>query len=121
MCDTKLSTIWLKACENYKIPNETATHWLNAIKSKYNTESHRIYHNLNILEKKCDFLLTLGASITYKNCLIFALCFQYYEFNLKTECSDANCKAFQDFYNESGIDDVSFLLVKFKYFLFYFS
>lgn len=108
MCDTKLTEFWLKACENRKIPLEIAKRWLQTIQTKYNTEPHRFYHNVNILEKKCDFLFSLGASVPiYSDYLIFAIFFQYFQFDLKSESGDDNCKAFQEFYNATGVNDVS--------------
>lgn len=109
MCDTILTGYWLKACENCKIPKNVADQWLKSIQQKYNSESHRIYHNRNILEMKFGFLSSLGSTITISDYLIFAIVFQYFHFDLKSESNVANCEAFEHFYNESGVNDVSYL------------
>lgn len=98
---------WYQSCENQKITKETAKIWLNKIQTKYNTESHRIYHNLKVLNKKCDFLLSLGSSVQFSDYLVFAIAFQYYHFEMNTDCSALNCTAFNEFYNASGIGNVS--------------
>lgn len=102
-----LEKLWFKSCENQKIPLESAELWLNKIQTKYNTEAHRIYHNLNILNKKCDFLLSFGSSVEFSDYLVFAIVFQYYNFDLKTDSLELNCTAFRDFCNKSGVDNVS--------------
>lgn len=99
--------LWYQSCENQKIPQETTKVWLNNIQKKYNTESHRIYHNFNVLNKKCDFLLSLGSSVQFSDYLVFAIVFQYYQFDLNTDCSAANCMIFREFYKSSGVDNVS--------------
>lgn len=99
--------VWHESCENQKIPPETAKTWWNNIQTKYNTESHRIYHNLNILNRKFEFLLSLGSSVHFDDYLVFAIAFQYYQFDLNTDCSASNCTAFREFYTASGVDNVS--------------
>lgn len=109
-----LEKLWYQSCENQKIPSETAKTWLSKIQTKYNTESHRIYHNLNVLNKKCDFLLSLGSSVQFSDYLIFAIVFQYYQFEMNTDCCALNCTAFHEFYNASGVDNVSCLTNRFN-------
>lgn len=99
--------LWYQSNENQKIPPDIAKRWLNLIQTKYNTEPHRIYHNLNVLNKKCEFLLSIESSIQLSDCLIFALVFQYYHFDLKSDCSERNCTAFREFITEAAIDNVS--------------
>lgn len=100
---------WLQSCDNQKIPPEIAKKWLKSIQTKYNTESNRIYHNFNVLIKKCDFFDSL-EKIGLVNCsdyLVFAIAFQYYHFDLKTNCNELNCIAFRELCNEAAINDVS--------------
>lgn len=101
---------WLKSCDNQKIPPEIAKNWLKSIQTKYNTEPNRIYHNFNVLLKKCDFLDSLNAVglVDFSDYLIFAIAFQYYHFDLKTDCSESNCNGFREFCNEAAANDVSF-------------
>lgn len=109
MSERKLSVCWSKACENCKIPLDVANRWLKTIDVKYGTEEHRFYHNIRMLDEKCEFLLSFGPAIVYSDCLIFAIFFQYYNFDWKSESSGikSNCTAFQEFYNEAAIQDVS--------------
>lgn len=107
MCDSGFQDSWTKACVHCKIPHDIAERWLNVIRTKYNTESHRFYHNSNILNEKCKFLLSLDSSVQFSDYLIFALAFQYYHFDLKSDCCELNCTAFRQFFEETGIDDVS--------------
>ncbi|XP_031620952.1 uncharacterized protein LOC116339297 [Contarinia nasturtii] len=104
-----LEEIWNQSCENQNIPQELAKTWLNNVKTKYSTESHRIYHNLNVLNKKCDLLRAFGQSVQYSDYLAFAIVFQYYNFDLKTDCSGTNCAAFREFYNAANIDNIKLL------------
>lgn len=100
---------WLQSCENQKVPPEVANRWLQCIQTKYNTESNRVYHNFTVLIKKCDFLdslATIGLA-NFSDYLIFAIAFQYYHFDLKSDCSESNCIAFHELCNEAAINDVS--------------
>lgn len=104
-----LDKFWFQACENQKIPHDTANRWLHTIQTKYNTESHRIYHNPNVLRKKLDFLNVIEESIDYSDYLVFAIVFQYYHFDLKSDCCDNNITAFREFCADAHINTVSSL------------
>lgn len=108
--------LWNQACENCKIPSYIAEHWLNRILQKYDTESQRSYHNSQILRTKSELILELNALNQVKSiaALVFAIFFQYYEFDVKSNCSDINCNAFRLFCNESNVDDVSTIQLKKK-------
>lgn len=103
-----LDKFWFQSCENQKISHEIANSWLQTIQTKYNTESHRIYHNLNVLTKKCDFLHSFGESLNHSDYLVYAIVFQYYHFDLKSDYSEKNCTAFREFCAEARVDNVSF-------------
>lgn len=103
---SSLDKLWYQSNENQKIAVDIAKRWLNSIQTKYNTESHRIYHNLNVLNKKCEFVLA-NVAVEYSDYLIFAIIFQYYHFDLKSDCSETNCTAFREFYTDAGVDNVS--------------
>lgn len=98
---------WIESCQNQKIPPNIANKWLQTIQTKYNTESHRIYHNFTVLSNKSKCLHSIAAIANVSDYLIFALAFQYYHFDLKINCTEQNCQAFREFYNESGVDNVS--------------
>lgn len=104
-----LEELWFQSCKNQNIPHETAKSLLHKIQSKFNNESHRIYHNLNVLNKKCNFLLSLKSSVQYSDYLVFAIFFQYYHFDLKTDCSEMNWKTFRELCKTAGIDNVSLI------------
>lgn len=106
---SSFENFWIKSCDNQKIPPELAKKWLKSIQTKYNTESNRIYHNFNVLTKKCDFLDSLNAIglVNFSDYLIFAIAFQYYHFDLKTDCSESNCNGFRELCNEAAVSDVS--------------
>lgn len=108
MSDSSLSELWFEVCGKQKIPQETAKRWLDTIETKYNRESHRFYHNANILNQKCDFIRSLDSSaIGIPDYLIFAIVFQYFHYDTKSECSEKNRNVFREFCTEAGIDDVS--------------
>lgn len=101
--------LWNRTCENCKIPPSVADHWLNRILQKYDTESQRSYHNSQILRTKSELILELDALSKLEpfDSLVFAIFFQYYEFDVKSNCSDKNCDAFRQFCDEANVDDVS--------------
>lgn len=106
---TSFEKYWLQSCDNRKIPPEIAKNWLKSIQTKYNTESNRIYHNFNVLIKKCDFLESLEkiGLVNFSDYLIFAIAFQYHHFDLKSNCNERNCIAFGELCNEAAVHDVS--------------
>lgn len=108
--------LWNRACENCKIPSSVAEHWLNRILQKYDTEIQRSYHNSQILRTKSELIHELHALNQIKSIavLVFAIFFQYYEFDVKSNCSDINCEAFRMFCNEANVDDVSTVWMKKK-------
>lgn len=106
--------LWFQSCVYEKILMETANAWFKRIQTKYSTESHRFYHNLNVINKKCDFLLSLRSDVQYSDYLVFAIVFQYFNFDLTTDCTESNITAFRDFYNSTGIDNVSCVHLCFK-------
>lgn len=101
--------LWNRMCEKRKISPSIAHHWLNRILQKYDTESHRSYHTSQILRTKCELIHELDALNQIKSIdsLAFAIFFQYYEFDVKSNCSDKNGDAFRQFYTEANVDDVS--------------
>lgn len=107
---SSLDKLWCQSTENQNIAPDIAKRWLHLIQTKYNSETHRIYHNLNVLTKKCEFLLSIGSSIKYSDYVVFAIVFQYYHFDLKTDCCEKNCTAFREFIIETGVENVSVVI-----------
>lgn len=100
--------IWFQSCENQQISHDIANKWLKSIQTKYNTESHRIYHNFNVLVKKLDFLKSIESLVDYSDFLIFAIVFQYYNFDVQNSDSrEKNQIAFREFCDEACNTNVS--------------
>jgi hypothetical protein len=99
----KMNTVWQEACNKYNVKPAIATGWWNKIDKKY-SEEHRFYHNQSqMLVEKAEFLHSDVSST-----IVFATIFQYFEFDVKKNCIEANCKAFKEFIIEAElVDDVS--------------
>lgn len=101
--------LWNRACEKCKIPSAVANYWLNRILQKYDTESQRCYHNSQILRSKSELIAELDATTPLESIdiLVFAMFFQYFEFDVKSNCCEKNCDAFRQFCDEANVTDVS--------------
>lgn len=99
---TNMEEIWKSACKKIQIPDSTAISWLAKIKARMSSDSGRIFHNWSdIVESKAPYLGNVNEL------LVFAVCFQYFEFDVKKGCAEENCKAFREFCSEAGYKDVS--------------
>lgn len=96
---------WNRACEKSSIPPEVANKWYQLIMTRYLDYGSRHYHNDKLLIFKINLLEPNVASH-----LVFAIFFQYFEFDVRDFGYAENCDAFNKFYMESGIDDVSYKL-----------
>ncbi|XP_037903750.1 uncharacterized protein LOC119647064 [Hermetia illucens] len=95
-----MEEIWKSACKKIQIPDSTATSWLAKIKARMSSDSGRIFHNWSdIVESKAPYLGNVNEL------LVFAVCFQYFEFDVKKGCAEENCKAFREFCSEAGYKD----------------
>lgn len=93
---------WNRACEQSAVPVEVASKWFHLIINRYLDYNSRHYHNDKLLIFKFDLLEPNVASH-----LVFAIFFQYYEFDVRDFGYVENCDAFNKFYVESGINNVS--------------
>lgn len=111
MCSIE-KEVWARACRNCGIEETVCNRWLEKILAKYDSEPERIYHNSQILRSKCEQILELDAEnqIPLSNSLAFAVFFQYYHFNVKSDCGDQNRDAFRSFCSEACLGDVSIYL-----------
>lgn len=92
---------WSNACLDAGIPSTIADLWLAKLIEHYNQTSERSYHNLKLLDFKFNLIESLG--IAASSCLSFALCFQYYEYNVRQDCLELNLTALRLFCNESKV------------------
>lgn len=97
-----LSDIWHRCCASSSIPEDIANKWLNLIMDRYYDHETRHYHNDKLLILRINLLEPNAASH-----LVFAIYFQYYEFDVTDYSFGESCDAFNKFYMESGINDVS--------------
>lgn len=98
-----MDLLFLNICKSLEIQEAIAKKWLDQIKSKMTSESQRHYHNWdNFIDSKYKFVENLENV-----CVILAIFFQYYEFDVRRNCVEENCRAFQEFAQESNLKDVS--------------
>lgn len=96
---------WDTVCQTLGIPIPVSTIWFEKLATNYN-QSNRYYHNTNILKCKLDALKDHGYQPIQSH-LIFAIFFQYYQFDVKRNCCTENCEAFRSFCRDAALDDVS--------------
>lgn len=96
-----LEAYWQRACDQTAIPLDISTKWFQQIITRHD-DTMRYYHNGNLLMFKISLV---DASVASH--LVFAIFFQYYEFDVRDFGYVENCDAFNKFYIESGIDNVS--------------
>lgn len=101
--------LWNNACRLANVPDDLATLWFEKIIAKY-TETWRHYHNEKMLKFKLNFVSQSDGGDNIQSSLIFAIFFQYYNYDVRIDCSEQNCSEFRKFFNESGGKDVSVLL-----------
>lgn len=99
--------MWRRACDHFNISSDVANRWHDQIKAQYNTEPFRAQHNLDLLDKKCEFLADMESVLLIPDFVVFTLAFQYYHFNPHEIDTELNCTVFREFYTDAGIHDVS--------------
>lgn len=97
-------SVWHRTCDSLGIVRPIADEWLDKIQTKYNSESQRIYHNFGLLQFKCDFIESL-KQISISNAVVLAIAFQYYNFDVKSDCSEQNLHVFKEFVNAADLSD----------------
>lgn len=102
-----MDVLFLNLCKTLEIEQLVAQKWLDQIRGKLSTETQRHYHNWNnFIETKYKFVESLDNV-----CVVLAMFFEYYEFDVRRNCVEENCLAFQEFVDESGLNDVSMSVV----------
>lgn len=99
-------SLWQRVCDGVGVPAGVANEWLQKIQTRYDTEPQRFFHNSGLLELKCDGIALLddGKGTAVPNQIILAFVFQYFHFDVKSDCSEKNAEAFAEFVNAAGID-----------------
>lgn len=95
---------WNRACEQVSVPTEVSKSWYQLIIHRYRDYNSRHYHNDKLLTFKINLLEPNVASH-----LVFAIFFQYYEFDVRDFGYAENCDAFNKFYIDTGINDQKLL------------
>lgn len=103
MCSNERE-LWSRACHECSIDDAIASRWLKNILDKYDSEAERIHHNSKILQIKSDQIIELNS---FSSALIFAIFFQYYHFNVNSDCGELNRNAFRLFCTEANWKNVS--------------
>lgn len=100
---------WDTVCQTLAIPIPVATIWFEKLATNY-TQSNRYYHNANLLTCKLAYLndhVMANGCQSIQSHLIFAIFFQYYQFDVKRNCCAENCDAFRGFCRDAALNDVS--------------
>ena len=100
-----MENLWHTICKKYNIPTDIISLWYQKLINNY-SDSKRYYHNDNKLMSK-KIILMNNFKNKINDFIIFAIIFQYYEFDVQHNCSEKNCNAFVQFLADSGINDVS--------------
>lgn len=103
----KSKILWQEYCQKIGVPVALTEKWFQTIQNKYDTEPQRAFHKSNVLELKSDFILSNAKQINTSVHLTFAIFFQYFHFDVKSDCCEKNCDEFKKFFNEAGLNDVS--------------
>lgn len=95
-----MDLLFLNLCETLEIQDIVAKKWLDKLRNKMSSECQRHYHNWDhFIDSKLKFVESLDNV-----CVVLAMFFQYYEFDVRRNCVEENCLAFQEFAVESGLN-----------------
>lgn len=108
--------LFISICDNYKIPAETSSAWLDNIKQHYSAEK-RHFHNIELIEKKLNLVREIIGDDGSKDALVLAIIFQYFHYDVKRDLKKENCDEFRLFIDQAGIKDVSWNLLQFYHLL----
>lgn len=92
---------WNNSCLDGGVPSSVADSWLVRLLEHHGQTPSRVYHNANLLEFKFNLLDSLG--IVPSTCLVFAICFQNYEYDVRQDCLDQNLAALREFCAEAKV------------------
>lgn len=98
--------LFTSICETLNIPPEASSEWMGNIMRQY-SEANRHFHNVQMLEKKLLLIGEFASEEPFKNALVLATLFQYYDYDVKRDLKKENCDQFRLFIDQAGIKDVS--------------
>lgn len=98
--------LFISICDFLNVKSETSNKWLHNITRQY-SEANRHFHNVQMLEKKLLLIEEFASDGVFKNALVLASLFQYFEFDAKRDLKKENCDQFRLFIDQAGIKDVS--------------
>ena len=93
-------------CNNRKIPSQISLEWLETIKLQYSSDK-RHFHNVGLIEKKLKLAKEIAGDDEFNDALVFAILFQYLNYDVKRDLKKENCDEFRLFVEQAGIKDVS--------------
>lgn len=104
---TPFETVWHRTCDNLEIDQSIVNEWLAKIRCKYESELQRVYHNYDLLQFKANFILSneTGRALNVSNAVILAMAFQYFNFDVKSDCNEQNLNVFKEFAKAALLDD----------------
>lgn len=97
---------FLSICQALNVSEATSSEWMGNINRQYSGEN-RYFHNVQMLEKKLDLIEEFAGEESFKNALVLATFFQYYNYDVKRDLKRENCDEFKLFIDQSGVEDVS--------------
>lgn len=98
--------LFTSICETLNIHPEASSEWMGNIMRQY-SEANRHFHNVQMLEKKLLLIGEFASEEPFKNALVLATLFQYYDYDVKRDLKKENCDQFRLFIDQAGIKDVS--------------
>jgi predicted metal-dependent HD superfamily phosphohydrolase len=101
--------LFISICDSRKIPSKTANEWLENVKRQYSAEN-RHFHNVALIEKKLKLAKEIAGDEKLNDALVYAILFQYFNYDVKRDLKKENCDAFRLFIDQAGVGDVSGLI-----------
>lgn len=96
-----MDKVWTNTCLDSEITSTIADVWLTKLIRQYGEKPARSYHNIKLLDFKFNLLDRVG--IVPSSCLVFALSFQYFEYDVRHDCLDQNLAALREFCEEAKV------------------
>lgn len=98
--------LFISHCNNREIPSKISLEWLETIKLQYSSDK-RHFHNVALIEQKLTLAKEIGGDDEFNDALVFAILFQYFNYDVKRDLKKENCDEFRLFVEQAGIKDVS--------------
>lgn len=100
--------LFIKACEKYKVPSKICNDRMKQFLKQYSTDN-RHFHNIVLIEKKLKLAEEIAGD-EFIDALVFAILFQYFNYDVKRDLKKENCDEFQLFVDQAKIEDVSSMM-----------